>query len=346
VTKDEIYLQRCLELAKNGMGHVAPNPMVGCVVVHNDRIVGEGYHQQYGERHAEVNAINAVADHSILPESTLYVNLEPCAHFGKTPPCANLVAEHQLKRVVIGCVDPHDEVAGKGIEKLKTAGCEVEVGVLEKESLELNKRFFTFHQQQRPYVILKWAQTLDGFIDKHREPNETGINWITNKFSKILVHKWRTEEQAILVGTNTALTDNPSLTAREYSGNSPLRLVIDRTLKLSDDSNLLDGSVATVVYNEVKNEVGKYECAQLDFSSDILPQIMQDLHQRNVQSVIVEGGQHLLSSFIEKGSWDEARILIGETTFGKGLKAPIIEQQHISKDNIKGDQLLIYRNNK
>ncbi len=320
----EKYMNRCIELARLGMGEVAPNPMVGSVIVHNGKIIGEGFHRRCGEAHAEVNAVNSVKDKSLLKESTIYVSLEPCAHFGKTPPCSDLIISHQIPHVVVGSVDPFAEVAGKGIEKMRKAGIRVDVGVLEKECMELNRRFFTFHQKKRPYVILKWAQTLDGFLDIDRSHPEFGQpTWISNELSRRMVHRQRTEEAAILIGTNTAWKDNPSLTVREWSGKQPVRMVIDRLNRLPDDLNLKDGQAPTIVFTakEVTSEPN-LEFVQLDFEQDLIPQVLQVLHERELQSLVVEGGRHLLQSFIDHDAWDEAHVYIGHNWFGSGVAAP------------------------
>ena len=353
-------MNKCLDLAKQGIGKVSPNPMVGSVIVHNNKIIGEGYHEFYGEAHAEVNAVKSVKDKSLLKESTLYVNLEPCAHFGKTPPCANLIVEHQIPRVVIGCVDTFSEVAGKGIEKLINNGIDVKVGVLEKEALALNKRFFTFHNKKRPYIILKWAQTQDGFIDVFREScslsgaemkspfdsaqGDSLDNWITTPSSKKRVHQWRAEESAIMVGTNTALNDNPSLTVREVEGQNPTRIVLDMDLRLPTGLNLFDKSVPTIVFNTIKNESSN----NLDFikieHENIIPQLIKELHSRNLQSIIIEGGAQLLNSFIDQNLWDESRVFTGIKEFKKGLKAPELKREPQQTETIDTDSLNIYIN--
>ena len=350
MTKDEFYIYRCLELAKNGLGYVAPNPMVGSVVVCDDIIIGEGYHAKYGEAHAEVNAINSVKNKELLKQAKLYVNLEPCAHYGKTPPCADFIIENKLHEVIIGCVDSYSEVSGKGINKLKNAGCKVDVGVLEKESRDLNKRFFTFQEKKRPYIILKWAQTLDGFIDIKREANAAiKPNWITNENLKMLVHKWRTEEQAIMVGTNTALLDNPSLNAREWFGKSPLRIVIDRDLSIPLTYNLFNQQIETIVFTEkhVKSKENITYIA-INFAENVIEQILTHLFEIKIQSLIVEGGSFLLKSFIDKFLWDEARVFIGNKYFNNGIAAPTINGSLIANELINGDRLLIYKsvNNK
>lgn len=337
-------MQRCLQLAKNGMGHVAPNPLVGCVIVANDKIIGEGFHAEYGKPHAEVQAINAVKDAALLKDATLYVNLEPCAHHGKTPPCADLIIEKGIPEVVIGCRDPFAEVAGKGIEKLEAAGIKVTSGVLEQEALHLNRRFMTFHKEQRPYVILKWAQTLDGFMDKQRN-GETGINWISGAAAKRVVHLWRSQEQAIMVGTNTAMIDDPHLNVREVDGTDPLRIIIDRELKIPPESHVLDGTIPTVVFTEIEAEDGhNLEFVLNEEPKELLNEMLAYLYKRNVQSVIIEGGRKLLMSFLVQDKWDEARVIIGTGNFGRGLQAPVIARRPIGKDKIGEDVLLTYMN--
>ncbi|MGD9929796.1 MAG: bifunctional diaminohydroxyphosphoribosylaminopyrimidine deaminase/5-amino-6-(5-phosphoribosylamino)uracil reductase RibD [Mangrovibacterium sp.] len=332
----EKYMERSIALARLGSGEVAPNPMVGSVIVCNGAIIGEGFHRQYGGPHAEVNAINSVKDKSLLKESTLYVSLEPCAHFGKTPPCSDLIISHGIPHVVVGSVDPFARVAGKGIEKMRAAGIKVDVGVLEDECLELNRRFFTFHQQKRPYVILKWAQTLDGFLDIDRSQPEFGQpTWISNELSRRLVHRQRTEEAAILIGTNTAMKDNPSLTVRDWSGRQPVRLVIDRQNLLPDSLHLKDGTVPTIVFTDIKVEDRQnLEFVSLDFSRNILPQLLDFLYARELQSVVVEGGKLLLQSFIDQDLWDESHVYIGHSWFGAGVPAP-----HLAKLPGKSEQL-------
>ncbi len=322
---DEIYMQRCIDLARLGQLHVAPNPMVGAVIVHNNKIIGEGFHQRYGEAHAEVNAIRSVKHPELLSESTIYVSLEPCAHHGKTPPCSDLIVENKLKRVVIGCKDSFSKVSGKGIDKLKKAGIDVEVGVLEAECRDLNKRFFTFHERQRPYVILKWAQSKDGYLDKVRHPDEKGVNWISAPETKALVHKWRAEEQSILVGRKTVQNDDPSLTVREFSGNNPTRIIIDSQLQLSMDANIFSEEAPTIIFNRVKNEV-KDNIEWIRISETNTRLILEELYKRNILSVFVEGGSRTLQYFIFDNVWDEARIIVGNTFFGEGTKAPIISK--------------------
>ncbi|MBL4592773.1 MAG: bifunctional diaminohydroxyphosphoribosylaminopyrimidine deaminase/5-amino-6-(5-phosphoribosylamino)uracil reductase RibD [Flavobacteriales bacterium] len=345
---DKQHIAHCNILAMKGMGNVAPNPMVGCVIVHQNKIIGKGYHEEYGKAHAEVNAINSVADKSLLKESTLYVNLEPCAHFGKTPPCSDLIIEHQIPRVVIACIDSFSEVSGKGIQKMKAAGTEVIVGVLETEGLELNKRFFIFHNKKRPCIILKWAQTKDGFIDIDRSSlnqNDKVDNWITTPESKQLVHFWRSEEQAIMIGTNTALNDNPKLTVREVDGENPLRIVLDLNLRLSENLHLFDKTVPTIVFNYQKNkELSNLDFVKIDQNKDLIQQVLNELYNREIQSVIIEGGAQLLNTFIEQNLWDEARVFTGKKEFKKGLEAPKIRLEPKFTMEIESDILRTYFN--
>ncbi|WP_167613999.1 bifunctional diaminohydroxyphosphoribosylaminopyrimidine deaminase/5-amino-6-(5-phosphoribosylamino)uracil reductase RibD [Maribellus sediminis] len=342
----EKYMSRCIELAKKGAMEVSPNPMVGCVLVHNNEIIGEGYHEKYGEAHAEVNAIKSVKNKDLLCECTLYVSLEPCAHHGKTPPCSDLIVRKQIPKVVIGTVDPFAEVAGKGIEKLKNNGIEVTVDVLKKECLELNKRFFTFHEKKRPFIILKWAQTSDGFIDVDRNAESYGEpTWITGSDALVRVHQMRAMEDAILVGTGTAEKDNPSLTVRLVEGKNPLRIILDRKLKLSPRLNLFDNSTETLVINSLKSEKrGNTELVQVDYSLDILPQILEILYKKEKLSLIVEGGRKLLQSFIDQNLWDEAHIFNGSKTFNGGVPAPKLSGEVVANEIIGRDFLQIFRN--
>jgi diaminohydroxyphosphoribosylaminopyrimidine deaminase/5-amino-6-(5-phosphoribosylamino)uracil reductase len=339
----EIYMRRAFELAALGRGSVSPNPMVGCVIVHNDRIIGEGWHRKYGEAHAEVNAIQSVKDKSLLPESTVYVTLEPCAHHGKTPPCADLLVAHQVKKVVIANTDPNPLVNGGGIGKLKKAGIEVETGLMEELGRELNKRFFGSFNSERPYIILKWAETADGYVARMNNDSK----WISNSFSRMLVHKWRTEEDAIMVGVNTAIHDNPRLNAREWKGKDPLRILIDRNLRTPLHQALFDGAIPTVCYN-VRKEAQKENIHWIKRpEEDFLVHVMRDLHHRKVQSVIVEGGAALLNALIEIELWDEARVFQAKHTFGEGIAAPILKgQQLVGHENIMDDLLMIYKNSK
>lgn len=313
---DELYMQRCLQLAALGLGKTSPNPMVGAVIVHNGQIIGEGYHHLYGQPHAEVNAINSVKDKELLKESTIYVNLEPCSHFGKTPPCADAIIRYGIPKVVIGSIDYHDKVNGNGVRKLREAGVEVVENVCEADCEELNKRFFTFHQQHRPYIILKWAQTRDGFMDIDRNGSETTSYWITNPALKVLVHKWRSEEDAILVGYNTMRNDRPQLTTREYPGKDPQRFVMQRGTDV----------IADLPYTPL---------------SEKAEEAIQQLYNLKIQSVIIEGGKKTLEKFLEIGLWDEARILVGNQTWSKGLKAPIIPETPEKTVQID-DNLLMY----
>ncbi|WP_228527769.1 bifunctional diaminohydroxyphosphoribosylaminopyrimidine deaminase/5-amino-6-(5-phosphoribosylamino)uracil reductase RibD [Pararhodonellum marinum] len=341
--RDHLYMLRALELAEWGRGMVSPNPLVGCVIVHQDKIIGEGFHEKYGGPHAEPNAIGNVSEPSLLSESTLYVTLEPCSHFGKTPPCAPLLVERRIKRVVIATLDPNPLVAGRGIEMLQANGIEVTVGVMEAKARHQNRRFFTFMQENRPYVLLKWAQTRDGFVAKENYDSK----WISNTHSRQLVHKWRAEEDAILVGTRTAKHDNPSLTVRDWDGRNPVRVVIDTRLELDPDLSLFDGNQATICYNLFKNEsLPNLEFVKLaqDFS---IKDLLNDLHQRKIQSIMVEGGAFLLQKFIEAELWDEARVFIGQVNFDKGIVAPKLDLQRANESKVSGDRLLtLYRKTK
>lgn len=320
--EDELYMHRCIQLARNGLCGAPPNPMVGAVIVCDGKIIGEGYHAKCGEAHAEVNAIRSVKNPELLKRSTIYVSLEPCAHHGKTPPCADLIVEKQLKRVVIGCQDPFAKVNGKGIEKMRNAGIEVKVGVLEEACLELISRFVTFHAQKRPYITLKWAQSSDGFIDYNRSEGEAVK--LSNDLTRMLVHKRRSEHAAILVGRRTALLDNPSLTIRDWHGKAPLRLVLDKDLSLPSTLHLFDGSVPTIVFTgKEKESYNNVEYIRLDFSTSILPQMMEVLFARNIQSLLVEGGSQLLQSFLDENMWDEIFVEEAPLTLQDGVKAPV-----------------------
>ncbi|MFV0593780.1 MAG: bifunctional diaminohydroxyphosphoribosylaminopyrimidine deaminase/5-amino-6-(5-phosphoribosylamino)uracil reductase RibD [Draconibacterium sp.] len=343
---DEKYMLRCLELARKGTGSVSPNPMVGCVIVYHNTIIGEGYHERCGEAHAEVNAVRSVTNPELLTESTLYVTLEPCAHFGKTPPCSDLIVEKKIPKVVIGTIDPFAEVAGKGIEKLKNAGIEVTLGVLQNECRELNKRFFTFHQKQRPYIILKWAQTQDGFIDVNRNSADFGEpTWITGNEALIRVHQLRAEEDAIMVGTNTAEKDNPSLTVRHCEGKNPLRIILDRKLRLSKNLKLFDQSTPTLVINSFLNKTEENtEFISVDFDTNLLIRILDILYQKNILSLIVEGGRQLLQAFIDQNLWDEAQVYTGAKKFGSGVPAPVLDLSDATKETIGKDELRLIRN--
>ena len=348
MVQHEIFMERCLQLAELGAGAVSPNPMVGAVVVHDGRIIGEGYHRQYGHAHAEVNAITQVTETfpnatDLLKQATIYVSLEPCAHYGKTPPCADLIIKHQIPLVVVGTRDPFSQVDGKGIEKLKAAGIEVITGILEQECQWLNRRFFTKVQKHRPYIILKWAQTNNGFF----APNDGSQLWITGAESRRLVHKWRSEEDAILVGKNTVAIDNPQLNVRLWEGRSPKRVVIDRRLELSKDLNVFDQSVETLIFNEVEfNADGKNKYIALEDFDRYVPQyILYQLYLQDIQSVIIEGGAHTLQTFIEADLWDEARVFTGKTVLVNGIKSPEITGI-IADDLFVGDDRLQILHNK
>lgn len=340
------YMQRCIELARLGLGHVAPNPMVGAIIVHENKIIGEGYHQLYGQAHAEVNAIKKVEEHyteaaSYLRNATLYVNLEPCVHFGKTPPCTDLIIQKKISHVVIGSLDPFDLVNGKGIEKLRQAGIKVTTGIREKECNELNIRFFTYHLKKRPYIILKWAQTADHYF----APEDKKKRWISGEMAKKLVHKWRAEEQSVLVGTHTALTDNPALTARAWNGKNPIRLVIDKDLKLPLDCSLFDKNAPTIVFNDHKNETKEnIKWIQIDFHGLVPQFILYQLYLMDIQSVIIEGGAYTLHQFIDYNLWDEARIFTSNDMWQKGIKAPILNGTILSEEKIENDFLTIIQN--
>lgn len=346
---DELYMQRCLELATLGMGNVSPNPLVGCVIVNGDQIIGEGYHARFGEAHAEVNAVKAVFDQyghqaeTLLSNARAYVNLEPCAHFGKTPPCADLLIRHRLQKVIIGNRDPFDGVDGKGMQKLRDAGIEVITGILEKECSQLNRRFFTRIRKQRPYIILKWATTADRYF----APGNTVQEWISGPLSKKFSHKWRTEEDAILVGRLTAMADNPQLSAREWEGRNPVRILIDRNLQVPESHHILNNLTKTIVFNEVKTEVKKsIHYVQMEDMQFYLPQkIAFQLYLMDIQSVIIEGGANILNQFIQARLWDEARVFSSGRIWGKGLPSPIVNGLEIDQLKIGDDKLTIFQNN-
>ena len=348
MNKEEKYMQRCLELAANGLGNVAPNPLVGAVLVSDEKIIGEGFHKKFGEAHAEVNAIESFLKSSRnktgeLSKAALYVNLEPCNHQGKTPPCTELIIKHKIPRVIIGCADPNKNVSGNGIEVLRQAGCEVITGVMEKESLELNKRFITYHLKKRPYIILKFAQSRDGFMAPENFVSKEEA-WLTNNWSRKLVHKWRSEVQAVMVGTNTALADNPLLTTRLWHGKNPVRIVIDKSLRLSPSLNIFNSESRTIIFNGEKEETkNNLEYIKIDFTYP-LEEILHVLYLREIESVLVEGGAVLLSSFIQKNLWDEARVFSVNKFFSRGIKAPAIPAHPFSEENIDGDELVVFRN--
>ncbi|MEO9893078.1 bifunctional diaminohydroxyphosphoribosylaminopyrimidine deaminase/5-amino-6-(5-phosphoribosylamino)uracil reductase RibD [Aurantibacter sp.] len=337
---------RCIELGKKGLGRTYPNPMVGSVIVHDDKIIGEGFTSPYGGNHAEVNAISSVRNKLLLKDATIYVSLEPCSHYGKTPPCADLIIKSKIKNVVIGCLDPHEKVAGKGIKRLRDAGCNVEVGILEQECRKHHKRFLTFHEKKRPYIILKWAETADGFIAPANElrANTPEPFWITNKKSRQLVHQWRSEEHAILVGTNTVLSDNPKLNVRDWTGNSPIRIVIDRKLKIPKDYFVFDESVRTIIINsELNKSEENLEYIKSNFKN-LAQEISKVLHQKNISSIIIEGGSYTLLHFIKSNLWDEARVFTGTSKFKNGLKAPEISGSYKTEQKVLNDTLTTYYN--
>lgn len=340
-------MSRCIELAKKGLGTTYPNPLVGCVIVHNGHIIGEGWHYKAGEPHAEVNALASVEDTSLLPEATLYVNLEPCSHFGKTPPCADLIIAKGIKKVVIGSSDPNPKVSGKGIKKLQAAGCEVFNGILKEECDDLNKRFFTFYKLHRPFIILKWAKSADGFIAPARRSKKREPVWITNSFSRQLVHKMRAEEMAILVGTETVVADNPGLTVRDWEGDSPLRVVLDRKGRIPEAATVLNGEVPTIVLTEESTEERtNIEFVKIDYSKALAKQICDLLSERGIQSLIVEGGRQTLQTFIDEDLWDEAMVFHGKVDFKEGVAAPKFSGELISETKIKDDLLELYKNNR
>lgn len=342
----ELYLTRAIELAKLGLGTVSPNPMVGAVIVYNNKIIGEGYHQAYGKAHAEVNAINQVLNNfaradEILKQATIYVTLEPCAHFGKTPPCADLIIKHQIPNVVIGCLDPFESVNGKGVEKLKAAGIQVITGILEKECLNLNERFFTRVKKQRPYVILKWAETADGYF----APENGQKKWITNDAAKRLVHLWRSQEDCILVGKNTVLADNPQLNVRLIEGKNPKRAAIDRNLELSKNLNIFDNSIQTFVFNQAKTDIeDKTFYIGIEDFDYFLPQyILFQLYLQDIQSLIIEGGAQTLQTFIDANLWDEARIFTSDEKWHSGIISPSLKGNIIENIDLGDNQLNILK---
>lgn len=354
----EIYMQRCLDLAKNGLREAMPNPSVGAVLVHEGTIIGEGHTSPYGGPHGEVNCISSVReqDRHLIPLATLYVSLEPCSHFGKTPPCSDLIIRNGIKKIVVGTVDPHIEVAGNGIRKLEEASCEVIVGVLEKKCRDINRRFFTFHEKKRPYVILKWAESADGFLSPKRAfdpdtlPQENIEDkkpvWITNPYSRQLVHKWRSEEMAILVGTQTVLDDNPQLDVRDWAGQNPVRIVLDRSGKISGAYYVKNQKIKTIVLTE-KNDLPNLENLHYEnvaFDEHLPSAILDVLHRHSLLSVIIEGGRRTLQTFIDAGLWDEARIFRGAVTLNNGTAAPQLSGAPAEKKAIANDELLIFRN--
>jgi diaminohydroxyphosphoribosylaminopyrimidine deaminase/5-amino-6-(5-phosphoribosylamino)uracil reductase len=322
----ERYMGRCLELAGKGAGHVAPNPMVGAVVVHSDRIIGEGYHKEYGGPHAEVNAIHSVNNQQLLKDATLYVNLEPCSHYGKTPPCSKLIIEKGIRNIIIGTTDPNKLVAGKGIDMLRKAGCRVETGILHDECLKLNRFYYTFHEKNRPYIILKWAQTADGFIDRLRkEDGARPIEWITGEAERMLVHKWRSEVQSVMTGSGTVLADDPRLTVREWPGKNPVRIIPDRRARLPMTMQVFNDDADTLLFTTRAGEDREHlRYIALGSVQAPLTEILTCLFLEGIQSLMVEGGAILLNSFFDSGLWDEARVFTGTVSYGSGIKAPIM----------------------
>ncbi len=337
----EVYMSRAIQLSKLGLGHVSPNPLVGCVIVNENRIIGEGYHEQYGQAHAEVNAVRNVKEKHLIEGASAFVTLEPCSHFGKTPPCADMLIDRKLKEVYVATLDPNPVVSGKGISKMRKAGINVHLGLLEAESRAANERFLTYHQADRPFVILKWAETQDGFIARENFDSK----WISNQRSRQLVHQWRAEEDAILVGKNTALYDNPKLNVRHWSGANPIRVAIDLNLELPANHHLLDQSTETYIFNRKKAAgSGKLHWEKIDDSKDLLPQLITKLHQLRIQSVIIEGGAKTLQLFIDANYWDEARVFKAPNNFGSGIKAPQIHGNLTSEIDVEGDTLSILKN--
>lgn len=336
----EIYIKRCIELARKALGNTYPNPLVGSVIVHNGLIIGEGFHEKAGENHAEINAVNSVKNKALLKESTIYVSLEPCAHFGKTPPCANKIIETGFKKVVIGTLDSHEKVNGKGKKMIENARIEVISGVLETECQELNKRFFTFHQKKRPFIILKWAESRDGFLDKDFKPTQIG-----NSLTKQFVHQLRSEEHAILVGTNTALTDNPGLTTREFTGRNPVRILIDFDLKVPENFNIYNNEAPTLVFNGVKDsEESNIKFIKIE-KENFLENLMQKIYENQIQSVIVEGGSFTLQQFIDAEIWDEAIIIKNENLkLTNGTKAPEFHHENFETKNFRDNIIEFHKN--
>lgn len=335
---DQLMMKRCIELAKNGLGTTYPNPLVGCVIVHNQKIISEGWHRKAGEPHAEVIAINQITDKEVLKECEIFVSLEPCSHFGRTPPCSDMIIRHKFKRVIIGTSDPNSKVNGAGIRKLKDAGIEVRTDVLNAECSELNKRFFCFHRYKRPFIILKWAETANGFMS----PLKPKQKWISGEFSKQLVHKWRAEEQAIIIGYNTAKLDNPQLNSRLWSDNQPIRIVTDRDLSLNTDLNLFDKKQRTIIFSE-KDEQLEREIKIVKFDEYFEESVLNHLYNVGIQSVIIEGGRKTLDGFVKKKLWDEARIFSSAESWKNGVKSPRLNSELISQKRIGNDLLRIFK---
>ena len=344
LNNEKNYINRCIKLALNGAGYVSPNPLVGCVIVYNGSIIGEGYHREFGKEHAEVNAINSVKEISLLSKSTLFVNLEPCSHHGKTPPCCNLIVKMKIPKVVIGCKDYSKKVNGTGIAFLKQNGVEVVENILEEKCKKLNARFFNFHKRKFPYIILKWAKTNDGFIDLNRNSNQLGINWITEKETQVLVHKWRAEEDAILVGRKTVLNDDPELTVREFKGKQPLRIVIDPELKLDLNKKIFNDNYNTIIVNNKVNKVSNNLTYLKLKSENIILNLLNYLHEINIMSIIVEGGKETIDYFLKLNYWNEARVIEGNIKFKNGLESPKIERKYSAIQNIGKDIIYTYYN--
>lgn len=339
---DEKYMHRCLAIAEKGRGQVSPNPLVGSVLVYNDRVIGEGYHAFFGRPHAEVNCVASVAeeDRKHIRESTLYVNLEPCSHHGKTPPCVDLILAHQIKKVVVGSKDPNPLVAGRGIQKLRDANVEVITDILVKDCQHVNRRFFTFHQQQRPYLILKWAQSIEGNFC----PVDTSKFWLSTPATKKIVHEWRRDEDAILIGAGTAIADNPSLTVREVEGRNPIRILIDKDLIVPITATIYDNASKTIVYTlQESRSLNNHRYIQLP-DNNFLPALLHSLYQLQIQSVIIEGGLFTLQQFIQEDLWDEARIIHTQTSISNGLAAPVIPGIPFKKTSIETDMIHFYTN--
>lgn len=349
MSEDEKFMQRCLQLALNGKGYTRSNPMVGAVIVCDGKIIGEGYHREYGKAHAEVNAIDSVKDKSLLSRSTIYVSLEPCSHYGKTPPCSQLIIDSKIPKAVIATLDPYHKVSGRGVKMLREAKIEVEIGILEQEARLLNKEFFVSHIYNRPYIYLKWAQTKDGFIDKKRNVGDpVEPTPISNDLSKLLVHKLRSEVGAIMVGTNTALKDNPSLTTRYWYGHNPVRIILDREGRIPSENRVLDGKVETIVFTEKIEspyKSGKISFLPINFGDSMIHLMLKELNNRKINSLLVEGGAMLLQSFIQEGAWDEASIEISDKSFVQGVKAPLIDGRVLKNDRIKDSQTIRLGNN-
>jgi len=342
---DQFYMQRCLYLAEKGLGNTYPNPLVGAVLVYKNRIIGEAWHKKAGEAHAEINAINSVQDKSLLSKSTLYVNLEPCSHHGKTPPCILSIKKHKIPKVVIGSVDPNPKVAGRGIEALESWGCEVQTGILKKEADYLNRRFFIFHRKKRPYIILKWAQTQDKFIapkQEHRRASE--VFWISNQYARQKTHLWRKEEEAILIGVQTLIDDNPRLTLRHWDGKNPTRLILDPNNRASKNSTIFKDNEVAYFFNSNKNDVSNELKKFILLKPFGIEALLNFCYDNELQSIIVEGGKKTLDSFIDSNLWDEARVITAQKKLHQGIKAPRLDNEIVVSENIKSNQLDYYFN--